>query len=249
MDPAHALFDRLDHWRSLPSYQLERRVDALFGLYLPAVLALALDTAVDPRVVPELPLLRDTLRPAVADRQGSRNTVHVDFFVMSQDRRRGWLVELKTDLGSRRPTQDADLATARALGLAPLLEGLLTVVRAPGRPAHEDRKYGHLLRELATLGLVTVPPAYDRLLHAPRRQGLTAAKRLLAVCPAAAAVELELVYIQPEATPTPGAHCIDFARFAAVVARHGDTLSQRFAQSLDRWRTPPAPPHRSAGCD
>ena len=32
------LFDRMDRWRHLPSYQLERRADLFFSLYLPEVL-------------------------------------------------------------------------------------------------------------------------------------------------------------------------------------------------------------------
>ena len=32
------LFDRMDAWRHLPSYQLERRADLFFSLYLPEVL-------------------------------------------------------------------------------------------------------------------------------------------------------------------------------------------------------------------
>jgi hypothetical protein len=32
--PTTALFDRLDAWRHCPAYQLERRADILFSLYL-----------------------------------------------------------------------------------------------------------------------------------------------------------------------------------------------------------------------
>lgn len=38
MDRICALFDRMDNWRHLPSYQLERRADLIFSLYLPEVL-------------------------------------------------------------------------------------------------------------------------------------------------------------------------------------------------------------------
>jgi len=38
MNRIDAIFDRMDVWRHLPSYQLERRADLFFALYLPEVL-------------------------------------------------------------------------------------------------------------------------------------------------------------------------------------------------------------------
>ena len=37
------LFDRIDAWRHLPSYQLERRADRLFLLYMPEMLWVILE--------------------------------------------------------------------------------------------------------------------------------------------------------------------------------------------------------------
>ena len=39
MQKLEELFARLDDWRHLPAYQLERRADIFFSLYLPDVLA------------------------------------------------------------------------------------------------------------------------------------------------------------------------------------------------------------------
>lgn len=33
------IFDWLDRWRQLPAYQLERRADIFFALYLPEIIA------------------------------------------------------------------------------------------------------------------------------------------------------------------------------------------------------------------
>ena len=38
LNPITAIFDRMDSWRHLPGYQLERRADLLFSLYLPEAL-------------------------------------------------------------------------------------------------------------------------------------------------------------------------------------------------------------------
>lgn len=66
-----ALFDLLDRWRHLPSYRLEPRADAIFGLFLPDTLDRHLaprGIAVDPLVIPEFPLGQiDTRRSDKAD--------------------------------------------------------------------------------------------------------------------------------------------------------------------------------------
>ena len=53
------VFDLLDKWRNLPAYQLERRADIYFALFLPDVLDHYLrprDLAVNPRLIPEFPI-------------------------------------------------------------------------------------------------------------------------------------------------------------------------------------------------
>jgi hypothetical protein len=52
MDPITDLFDRLDAWRHFPNYQLERRADIFFALYLPEVLESTLGIAITPRFRP-----------------------------------------------------------------------------------------------------------------------------------------------------------------------------------------------------
>jgi len=54
-----SLFNRLDAWRHLPAYQLERRADIFFGLFLPDALNHHLRSrgiSINPRVIPEFPL-------------------------------------------------------------------------------------------------------------------------------------------------------------------------------------------------
>ena len=58
-----ALFDLLDQWRYLPSYRLESRADAVFGLFLPHALDRHLaprGIAIDPRIISEFPLGQGT---------------------------------------------------------------------------------------------------------------------------------------------------------------------------------------------
>lgn len=233
-----ALFDRLDAWRHLPAWQLERRADLFFGLVLPEVLADTFGCAVHPVLVPELPLRKHVLK---AQARPDLSSVNVDYFAMAADGSRGFLVELKTDVRSRNDDQDAYLQDARKAGIPGLMGGVVDIVRGPkARDRHRDRKYAWLVHTLEQLGCLAAPAAYRRLVFAEHRVGLTRAIDGITVT--APAVPLEVVYVQPVATThSPAtATTIDFARVARVVDAAGDPMSRRFAQSLRAWTQPPA---------
>ena len=70
------VFSLLDQWRHLPAYQLERRADIFFGLFLPHVLDDYLrpsELAVDTRLIPEFPLRQ----------QGSNRSDKADYFALA----------------------------------------------------------------------------------------------------------------------------------------------------------------------
>ena len=56
MERINQVFDRLDAWRRLPDYQLERRADLYFSLYLPEVLEALLGEPIRQDLVPEFPI-------------------------------------------------------------------------------------------------------------------------------------------------------------------------------------------------
>ena len=99
------LFALLDSWRHLPAYQLERRADIYFGLFLPDALNHHLrprGMAIDPRIIPEFPLGQTT----------SRRSDKADYFAVSTNRTHAFLIELKTDLRSIRAVQERYLKEA-----------------------------------------------------------------------------------------------------------------------------------------
>ena len=63
MNPITDLFDRLDVWRHFPNYQLERRADIFFALYLPEVLESTLEIAINPLLAPEFTVRIGTIYP------------------------------------------------------------------------------------------------------------------------------------------------------------------------------------------
>jgi hypothetical protein len=58
MTSVDTVFDHMDRWRHLPAYQLERRADIFFSVYLAEVVQEVTGVPVSPSMIPELPLKR-----------------------------------------------------------------------------------------------------------------------------------------------------------------------------------------------
>ncbi|MET0340669.1 MAG: hypothetical protein ABW252_06690 [Polyangiales bacterium] len=215
------LFARLDAWRHLPAWQLERRADVFFSLYLREVVERECDVALLECVIPEIPLKVP----------GSNHADKGDYLLISADGTRAFLVELKTDVRSRRDGQDTYLARAAADGIEAVLEGIQSIVLSTS----SHQKYFHLLRELERVELLKLPPDLAEYVFPEPRQGLT--RKLREITLTTKRPRVEVVFVQPIVTGG-GERCIDFECFARHVARHPDPLSQRFSESLLRWRAP-----------
>lgn len=222
--PLDAVFSNLDRWRHLPAYQLERRVDIFFSVYLKALLEEVTGVALEEELLPELPIKRDLIWPEFA----GHSSVKVDYALFAKDRSKVYFVELKTDAGSRRDTQDHYLETASRLGFRKIVDGFRAILLKTD--AHQ--KYHHLASALARLGYLTTPEDLRQFVYPSPRVGLSA--RLAAIQAAGLDSAVEVIYVQPETTP--GVRAIDFAQFAEFVGRHPDPLSQTFAAHLLKWR-------------
>lgn len=220
------VFQNLDRWRHLPAYQLERRADIFFSLYLKDVVEDFLETPLEDAIIPELPLKRDIIWPESASNQ----SVKVDYALFSQDREVVYFVELKTDAGSRRDNQDHYLERAAELGFAPFVEGIRDILQYT--TAHQ--KYHHLARMLGELGFLALPEELEDLIYPRPQRGLT--KMLEQITVTDLRPRIEVIYLQPEQTP--GNRCIDFGLFASHVEKHEDDLSRLFAAYLRRWTLP-----------
>ena len=109
------LFDRMDERRHLPNYQLERRADLLFSLYLPQALEAKLGFPVRADLVPEFPVRIGTIYPRIPINKSFK----IDYLALSTSGDHAVFVELKTDGHSRRAKQDEYLAAERrTVGLA-----------------------------------------------------------------------------------------------------------------------------------
>ena len=155
------VFDLLDAWRHLPAYQLERRADIFFALFLPEVLEKHFNIALNPILVPEFPIRKSNVNRTECAEEGqpsapeSEKDAHhlsnkIDYFALSENREHAFLIELKTDMKSIDKKQICLLKRAAKRGLHCLVKGVLKLCSA----TDEKAKYVHLLWCLSQLGLV-----------------------------------------------------------------------------------------------
>lgn len=139
------LFANLDIWRHFPAYQLERRADVFFAIYLPEFLKLEMDYDVQ-SIIPEFPIRIGTIH----SKSDINKSFKVDYLVKVRNPNRVLFVELKTDNKSRRDKQDWYLQVAQKKGMLSLLRGLQEIYHA----SNSKPKYDHLLRALHEANLI-----------------------------------------------------------------------------------------------
>jgi hypothetical protein len=222
MNAINQLFDLLDRWRHLPKYQLERRADIFFALYLREFLQERFKIQLAPELVPEFPIHL----AAIYGEDTGEKSCNVDFLAIAADHSVAFFVELKTEGLSRHDEQDNYLLAAQRVGLPALLSGVFRIAAA----SRKKPKYLHLLFLLERLGLVSLPPAIRQRHATGDLRGLTRDLAMAAVqvvmCP------IQVIYFQPAAS---NENEIGFAEFGKWLERFDDPLSQRFRQSLRSW--------------
>lgn len=222
MPPIDSLFDRMDAWRHFPNYQLERRADIFFALYLPEVLEARFGFPLSTELIPEFPVRIGTIYEGCS----SDKSYKIDYLALSTEVDQAVFVELKTDGRSKRPEQDKYLEAVQNTGLVRLLYGLLDIFRA----TNAKRKYFCLLKQLEKIGLLRIPAALHEIMKRPSLQGANEASGQIEI--AVPSIKSRVVYILPNGT---GPDVISFHEFADVVGRHEDPVAQRFSRSLREW--------------
>ena len=212
------LLGLLDRWRHLPAYQLERRADIFFGLFLPEVLDAHLSVEINRTLIPEFPIKK----------KSSNQSEKVDYFALSADGKRAFLVELKTDMDSMRGAQYAYLDETAKRGSKELVKGVLDICLA----TKKRHKYVHLLKLLSDIGLIE----QDGAPLSAESGYVTAVQEIKGKVEQTKNEDwpsLDVVYIHPRSTDT-----IGFEEFAGIIERGGQgDIRSSFAERLREWAT------------
>ena len=83
------LFGLLDKWRHFPAFPLEARSEVFFAMFLPTVLEHRFKIGIKPQIIPQFPLKKES-----EDKEKDYNLSNkVDFFALSEDRKKGYLID------------------------------------------------------------------------------------------------------------------------------------------------------------
>jgi hypothetical protein len=224
MDVIESVFDRLDQWRLLPQYQLERRSDIFFSFYLVDALNKFAGLDVREPLVPEFPVLNRLINDKVAN----STSFKIDYLApAAKPGGSPVFVELKTDEASLKYEQIIKTCKAMACGIDRLASDVVDLYRATD--AKSRPKYGRLLLQLKEVGVLEIP-------------GGDLSRAVPVLMDAAPG---QVVVVKPAADPIDDVihgirvRSIGFAELRKTVLEHGDDLSRRFAKSLERWETAP----------
>ena len=144
LNPIEHFFNNLDKWRNLPSYQLERRADVLFSIYLPGFLQSRFDR-IPQIVIPEFPVHIETIYPKIEINRSFK----IDYLIKFSDKFVVF-VELKTEMASRNEKQDKYLQRAKEVGIPALTKGILKIYSK----TQAKMKYDRLLQLLTEAGFL-----------------------------------------------------------------------------------------------
>ncbi|MGA7845141.1 MAG: hypothetical protein WCB17_11375, partial [Dehalococcoidales bacterium] len=75
MDRINDIFDKMENWRNLPKYQLERRSDLFFAIYLKEVVEAKFGVLLKDQIIPEFPIHKKTIKLA----SSGEESCNVDF--------------------------------------------------------------------------------------------------------------------------------------------------------------------------
>ena len=229
MSKINDVFDRMDDWRHLPGYQLERRADLFFSLYLQEALEAKLGFPIRHELIPEFPIRCGTINTSELS---NNRSFKMDYLALSNDGKKAIFVELKTDGRSIQPEQVNYLTEAKKVGMKRLLEGLPEIFLA----TTYKQKYFCLLKKLEGMKLMQIPTQMNEIMERSQHQGLTKASRDIQIT--SHVKSCIIVYVQPNISEESKTKSISFQEFEGIVRKHSDPISQRFAKSLSEWAKP-----------
>jgi hypothetical protein len=200
------LFDKLDEWRFFPAYQLERRADIFFALYLKEIIKKKFNDEIE-FIIPEFPVrIGNLYKNKKLDNPNL--SFKIDYVGICQSSKKVFLIELKTDDGSRRDKQDWYLEMTQKNNIVDLVYGILDIYKA----TNSKKKYDNLIEILSKAGWID-KNSMTNISHD---------------------TEIIIVYIQPNSNNS-DKNIITFPDICDYLSEYEDELTLRFIKSLRKW--------------
>ena len=206
------IFDTLDNWRNLPAYQLERRADIFFAIYLKEIIKNRFGDEIDDTIIPEFPIRKGTIFPDIEKK--TRNLSYkVDYLAFCKSSETLYLIELKTDQNSISPDQIQYLNKAKDANIKSLIDGILAIKDK----TNSKIKYSYLLNELSKIGWVDLNTLVNTSTDFKN---------------------VKVIFITP-IDEKKDIEVIDFDEIITILSAHTDVFTLRFIESLKNWKWNP----------
>jgi hypothetical protein len=207
----NAMLNNLDTWRHFPKYQMERRADLFFSLFLREIIQDSKFTdskTLRKEILPEFPF---------KNVESLHTTVNFDYVLFSEDLQTAFIVELKTDSNSAGDLNNPYLAglSENNVTFTDIMNGLLQVAKK----SRHKMKYYCLLKELENIGII-------ESLGADGWQ----CKHHIA--------KPVIIHLAPGLTKSESAkiNLIDFYQAATTLEKLGGEVERQFASYLRHWQ-------------
>lgn len=218
------LFTYLDDFRPLPNYQLERRTDIFFAIYLKELMEKRTSGKISDVIIPEFPLWRGIVHEGYKPLLSYK----IDYVLFGEDFTKMYFVELKTDSLSRRVSQDEYLLKAKEVGFGVMLEGLINIFNA----TTSKRKYYHLFEKICKTGLAEMPGDLKGCIFSDTQVSKKISEMIKDIKINQKQPNVEIFYIQPKGDTE---EVINFDYIADFLRDYDDDFSKLFRKHLIKW--------------
>lgn len=204
------MLKNLDDWRHLPKYQLERRADLFFGLFIRKIMEERFGKMHD-LVLPEFPYNHN---------EANKTTVNFDYLLFSKDLSEVYVVELKTEPDSAGKDNNSYLEAVLKTNFKSIVEGLNGVIKN----TQKKQKYTYLIDKLASDEVKFV-------------EWNTEERKQFKWCHPECIPKLHVLYLSPSLNKPlfAGAEQILFREAAEILEKTGGAVECHFATYLRRW--------------
>ena len=182
------LFQNLDKWRNFAGFPLEERVDPLIGLFLPKIIEDHCEIEkINTLVIPQFPFKKYS--------KESNRSYKADYLAVSEDSKKIYLIEIKTDITSKNKCQDKRLLSATKRPLYCIMSDLKNMAIAS--KGLNRRKYLHLLDALHQIDLIKMPSKLKNKIEKNETKNIRSTLICKVKIPVCSNLKPEVIYIQP----------------------------------------------------